>query len=119
MSLNKDTSTTLEYIKMNDPEFPRFVFCIPPANDLNLSHKIRDLDLKEAYERQLVVYHTRSVTQSYSMSRPEIKAVNVDYGYAEATGFDTFFKLCFKIHTSAKCYTFYLNPERFVSSNFF
>ena len=107
---------------MNDPEFPRFVFCIPPANDLNLSdlklsRKIRDLDLKEAYERQLVVYHTRSVTQNYSMSRPEFKAVNVDYGYAEATGFDTFFKLCFKIDTSAKYHSFYLNPERFVSSN--
>ena len=106
---------------MNDPEFPRFVFCIPPAKDLNLSREIHDLDLKEAYETQLVVNHSISATQNYSMSRPVFKAVNVDFGYAEATGFDTFFQFCFKIDTPTKYHIFYLDPklERFLNSNLF
>ena len=84
---NIATITTIKYLDLHDPEFPKFVFCIPPNHT----------SLRWQYEEQLEMIGYYLLNDHGETVRPKFRPMIVDVGYKEAIGFDTQFALCYKM----------------------
>ena len=97
------TSIREEYLNLNHPEFPKFVFCIPQE----LTH------LRASYEEQLWIITSNSYDppESWKSFPFRVTPMIFDMGYMDGSGFDTSFALCHRMNTSWRFLNLWFNQK--------
>ena len=106
------TSIREKNLNMSDPEFPKFVFCIPQE----LTY------LRALYEEQLWVSTANSYKapdESWATFPFRVTPMIFDLGYADGSGYDTTFALCHRMNTTWGYFSLQLNLSRSENSTLY
>ena len=96
---NIETSFQFKYLNFNDVEFPRLVLCLPEDEI--------DEETKISFEKHLLIhYFNSSAPYNESFLQPVFKPVVIDFGYNEASGFETGFRSCYRLERPSLYYRF-------------